>query len=662
MGEESRIVSLPAADRTTPTLADAVFALAGFRSFGADDTGSGPEATFYTQAMSQAGSVSSALKAAKNALEHPCAQDAALVGTARALGMSSAETAAAALAFAIETDALAGRAVAYLQSPVGGARPTLGLLASILAPLEGAEGLIARLANGPAVRSGLLSLGGSGPLPERAVSLADGLIAALSSASVNWPSVEVLAQGPSATWPESLIQSLAPVAEGLVNSPGQMLIVRGASLPDRGEIAARIGHKLGLEPALIDLGRVETHGLGPLCVAARLLPAFVADPPPGEFVSTPALPGYDGPVLVFLGPEGHAGRPGTQPVEWTLPLPTPEERVALWRAIFPEGPLAERLGREHLQSAGRIGELAGSATAAARLAGRSRPDEDTFRAALWVTEGEGLGALAQPVRDSIPDEALVVGPNLRAELAALNARCRHRERLASDLGIAMTARYKVGVRSLFTGPSGTGKTLAAAWLAGRLNLALYRVDLAAVSSKYIGETEKNLSKLLARAEEQEVILLFDEADSLFGKRTDISDSNDRFANAQTNYLLQRIETYTGIVLLTSNAKNRFDEAFTRRIDAIIDFTLPQPTERLALWTAHLGDAHVIAETDLNRLSAMAEIAGGHIRNVVLMAAVLAQEADGPINYAHIAEGLRSEYRKLGWTVPSELLHTGGARR
>jgi len=158
-----------------------------------------------------------------------------------------------------------------------------------------------------------------------------------------------------------------------------------------------------------------------------------------------------------------------------------------------------------------------------------------------------------------------------------------------------------------------------------------------------------------------VVLLFDEADSLFGKRTDISDSNDRFANAQTNYLLQRIETYTGIVLLTSNTRNRFDEAFTRRIDVIVDFTQPQPAERRALWLAHLGDAHRVAETDLNRLAAMAELAGGHIRNVVLTAAVRAREQGAPIGYGDLAEGLKVEYRKLGWTVPPELQAPGGGR-
>ena len=225
---------------------------------------------------------------------------------------------------------------------------------------------------------------------------------------------------------------------------------------------------------------------------------------------------------------------------------------------------------------------------------------------------------------------------------------------------AIQARYKTGVRSLFVGPSGTGKTLAASWLAGRMMLPLYRVDLAAVSSKYIGETEKNLAALLAKAEEQDLVLLFDEADSLFGKRTDISDSNDRFANAQTNYLLQRIETFSGIVILTSNSKNRFDEAFTRRIDAIVDFNQPEVEERHALWLAHLGDAHMLSGSELGRLAAFADLTGGHIRNVVLMAAVLARAEDSAIDYRLILEALRSEYRKLGLTLPSELVARGKA--
>ena len=149
------------------------------------------------------------------------------------------------------------------------------------------------------------------------------------------------------------------------------------------------------------------------------------------------------------------------------------------------------------------------------------------------------------------------------------------------------------------------------------------MDLASVTSKYIGETEKNLAELFGRAEHAEVVLLFDEADSLFGKRTDVKDSNDRFANQQTNYLLQRIESFEGITLLTSNSRARFDSAFTRRLDAIIEFLAPGPVERRALWLAHLGAANTLDAVALNRLAANCDLAGGHIRNVVLGAAALA---------------------------------------
>jgi SpoVK/Ycf46/Vps4 family AAA+-type ATPase len=191
-------------------------------------------------------------------------------------------------------------------------------------------------------------------------------------------------------------------------------------------------------------------------------------------------------------------------------------------------------------------------------------------------------------------------------------------------------------------------------MATRLGLPLYRVDLASVTSKYIGETEKNLSQLLARAEHAEVILLFDEADSLFGKRTDIADANDRFANAQTNYLLQRIENYDGIVLLTSNSQARFDEAFARRLDFVVDFPSPGPDERRALWQSHLGPQTAITAFELNRLAVHADLNGGQTRNVVLAAAVHARRAGRPIVFADLLSGVEAELRKAGHQMPITL--------
>lgn len=582
---------------------------------------------------------------------------------ARALGLSPQERAALGLALAVECDAMAGRCVTYLQAPVGGSRPTLGLVASISAALSPGSDMAA-LAAGPAIRSGLLRMGESGPIPERSIWLSDAMVACLAGAAPYWPGLSELDPAASSDWPPSLIAALAPVAHGLAGQQQTLLVLRSLSKADRREIAARIAADTGHTAGMFDLAKSETVGLGPFLAAAQLLPVFELEVAPGEHRNMPVLHGYFGPVVACLGPEGSVSDPVRSTTEWSLPLPEPDERAALWQAGFVDPELCAELGREHLQSAGRIAEICRHSQSQALISGKSAPDREVLRAAIWCADGAGLGALAQPVRDVIPDESMITTAGLRRDLAHLLARCRAREKLTDKLGGAMQARYKTGVRSLFAGPSGTGKTLAASWLAGQLLLPLYRVDLAAVSSKYIGETEKNLATLLAKAEEQDLVLLFDEADSLFGKRTDISDSNDRFANAQTNYLLQRIESFTGIVLLTSNAKNRFDEAFTRRIDAIVDFTQPEVEERYALWLAHLGSAHLLTPSDLGRLAAFADLTGGHIRNVVLMAAVLARshsgEDGGTIGYGEILEGLRSEYRKLGLTVPPELILRGSA--
>ena len=197
-------------------------------------------------------------------------------------------------------------------------------------------------------------------------------------------------------------------------------------------------------------------------------------------------------------------------------------------------------------------------------------------------------------------------------------------------------------------------SLPAGWLATRLGLPLYRVDLASVTSKYIGETEKNLARLLARAERTEALLLFDEADSLFGKRTDVRESNDRFANAQTNYLLQRMETFDGIAVLTSNSRARFDAAFSRRLDVVIEFPPPGPMDRRALWEAHLGPGHLLSVQELNLLAGQCDFAGGQIRNVVLAAAVAAREDSGRLDFPKILRALAAECRKAGRTPPPGL--------
>jgi SpoVK/Ycf46/Vps4 family AAA+-type ATPase len=200
--------------------------------------------------------------------------------------------------------------------------------------------------------------------------------------------------------------------------------------------------------------------------------------------------------------------------------------------------------------------------------------------------------------------------------------------------------------------------LAARWLATELALPLIAVDLAALTSKWIGETEKNLAQVFARAERTCAVLLFDEADSVFGARTDVGSANDRFANNQTNYLLQRIETYDGIIILTTNARQRLDTAFARRLDTVIEFPLPGPVERRALWQLHLGScAETGTELDAQEIDCFAglvDLPGGHVRNAVLAARAMALAEERALQPGDITLALRAEYNKLGRAVPADL--------
>jgi SpoVK/Ycf46/Vps4 family AAA+-type ATPase len=270
-----------------------------------------------------------------------------------------------------------------------------------------------------------------------------------------------------------------------------------------------------------------------------------------------------------------------------------------------------------------------------------------------------LTELAVKIEPHYHWDDLVLPLDKRERLRELCDQVVHRQLVFGDWGFGRKLSQGRGISALFAGPSGTGKTMAAEVIAHELQLDLYKIDLAGVVNKYIGETEKNLAQLFARAEHAEGVLLFDEADSLFGKRTDVKEANDRFANAQTNYLLQRIESFEGIAILTSNSRARFDSAFTRRLDAVVEFAPPGPEERRALWIAHLGGAHTLGTAALNRYAANCELAGGHIRNAVFAAAVAARDHARPISEADLTAALAAEYRKLGKPLPTALMSGSG---
>ena len=203
----------------------------------------------------------------------------------------------------------------------------------------------------------------------------------------------------------------------------------------------------------------------------------------------------------------------------------------------------------------------------------------------------------------------------------------------------------LGIAALFAGGSGTGKTLAAEVLASELQLDLYRIDLSSVVDKYIGETEKNLRQIFDAAEAGGVILLFDEADALFGKRSEVKDSHDRHANIEVSYLLQRMEQYRGLAILTSNIKDALDEAFLRRLRFVVEFPFPDAAERAAIWQRVFPPETPTRGLDFNRLARL-NVAGGSIRNIALNAAFQAAEVGAPVGMAHILQATRREYEKL----------------
>jgi SpoVK/Ycf46/Vps4 family AAA+-type ATPase len=213
------------------------------------------------------------------------------------------------------------------------------------------------------------------------------------------------------------------------------------------------------------------------------------------------------------------------------------------------------------------------------------------------------------------------------------------------------------VSALLYGPPGTGKTMTAEVIAGDLNLELYKVDLSMVVSKYIGETEKNLGAVFNEAQSMNAVLFFDEADALFGKRTEISDSHDRYANIEVSYLLQRIETYEGIVLLASNLKGNIDDAFVRRFRFIIELPFPDCENRHKIWLRQFpSSAPLELDIEFSAIAETYQLSGGNIKNAALRAAFSAAADSVPIGTSHLLHGIRQEYQKMGktWTDTTQV--------
>ncbi len=259
-------------------------------------------------------------------------------------------------------------------------------------------------------------------------------------------------------------------------------------------------------------------------------------------------------------------------------------------------------------------------------------------------DGNAMSELAQLIDTRADWNDLILPESQQSTLRQLAVHTRHRITVHHDWGFADKGTRGLGIATLFSGESGTGKTLAAEVLANNLGLALYRIDLSAVVSKYIGETEKNLRKLFDAAEEVGAILLFDEADALFGKRSDVKDSHDRYANIEVSYLLQRMEAYRGLAILTTNHKAALDTAFQRRLRFVVHFPFPDAVLREAIWRRVFPPGTPLDDLDYGRLARL-NVAGSNIRNIALCAAFLAAEARTPVNMSQLRRAAQLEAAK-----------------
>jgi len=254
---------------------------------------------------------------------------------------------------------------------------------------------------------------------------------------------------------------------------------------------------------------------------------------------------------------------------------------------------------------------------------------------------------AQLIETGLEWKDLILNEKTTNQIAEIEIWLKHNDTLLNEWG--MKSRIKSGFRVLFSGPPGTGKTLTASLLGKYTKRDVFRIDLSLVVSKYIGETEKNLSKLFDRAENKDWILFFDEADALFGKRTGVRDAHDKYANQEVSYLLQRIESHSGLVVLATNMKNNIDSAFTRRFNAIIEFEIPSPLERLILWKNNIPTKIKLSpEINLEEIAQKFEVNGANIVNIIHYACLKTIENNSrTISYSDLLNGIQKEYVKEG---------------
>jgi hypothetical protein len=562
------------------------------------------------------------------------------------------------IALAPDLDPRFERLYGYLHDDVSRRRASIGLALELSGVGEGSGPGRARVGPlAPLVSGGLLVVEDvERPFLTRGLRVPDRVAAHLLGDDTPDPVVEALTLDPVAHDAAG-----TDALEGGLRAGARLAYVRERIGSAAVTVAARALGRLGQPPVVVDLGRLGPGDDPREAAVAAVREArlrgtgLVAGPLDLVAERTPvALRAWaEAACAVVL----HGSRGWDPAWSRTVPflldadLPSADERRAVWLSSLdgsasPDvgaavAALPFRLSPEAVARAAEAGRLAAAA------AGRDLAVGD-IAAGARAQNAAGLERLARRVEPRVAWDDLVLPDGVVRQLRELSARARYRDLVLDEWGMSRTSLKGRGVTGLFAGDSGTGKTMSAEVIAGALGLDLYVIDLSTIVDKYIGETEKNLDRVFSEADRVNGVLLFDEADAIFGKRSEVKDARDRYANVEVAYLLQRMEQFDGMAVLTTNLRANVDEAFLRRLDAIVDFPLPEENDRRRLWERNLSaNVPKADDIDLAFLARRFTLTGGNIRNVAVGAAFLAADAGQPMGMEDLVRETAREYRKLG---------------
>ncbi len=565
------------------------------------------------------------------------------------------------LAMAGEVDSRFGRLFAFLNDHAGRVMPTVGLAAAILGSEEEPSAVLHRLVgNAPLLRYRLVTLEGEeghanqilrvdSCVWQRVLGLAESCFAIEQA-----PETDTLGE---LLVSEETRKQARKLAAWVFDTRGATVVVGGQEGSGRDALAKAIAQQCGTSIVCVDSTALTSRAAWRSLERETIFHGAAVVRHRGEAkLSIPTE--FTAPLIISAVPEVYSSLASSRTIATIETKPfTTERRLDLWQELLDRECCDDSVDLELLSARFRFGpQLIESAVRTARagtsVQGSAKLSHDRLEEVCRRLPQADLGGLANRLECPFAREDLILRPNTQRELDLALTWAVHGHRLFSDQGPGAKLRVGVGLACLFTGPPGTGKTMAARILGQQMGLDVYRVDLSRVVSKYIGETEKNLSALFTSAAAANAILFFDEADALFGRRTEVKDAHDRYANVETGFLLQRMEDHPGMSILATNLRKNLDDAFLRRIHIVAEFQKPEVAERMAIWSRLLPEeAH--ERLDIDQISETFEVAGGDIRNAVMAALLFAAQADEPLGMKHVVLGLYRELQKAGRMVDPE---------